>query len=76
VFANRHADRLKVRVHDGGGMWLGTRRLQAAGFAWPVVDAAHAAGSMTLTAEQVEWLVAGSPWQRLTRSAPQPMTVI
>ena len=30
VFANRRADRLKVLVFDGVGMWLCTRRLQAA----------------------------------------------
>ena len=72
VFANRRADRLKVLVYDGVGMWLCTRRLQAGSFAWP----GDAAGSMTLTVEQFEWLVAGLPWQRLTRSAPQPITVI
>ena len=72
VFANRRADRLKVLVYDGVGMWLCTRRLQAGSFAWP----GEAAGSMTLTVEQFEWLVAGLPWQRLTRSAPQPITVI
>ena len=53
-------------VYDGAGVWLCTRRLQAGGFAWPgEVD-----GSMTLTAAQFDWLVAGLPWQRL--SAPQP----
>ena len=31
VFANRRADRLKVLVYDGVGMWLCTRRLQAGG---------------------------------------------
>ena len=72
VFANRRADRLKVLVYDGVGMWLCTRRLQAGSFAWP----GEAAGSMTLTVEQFEWLVAGLPWQRLSRSAPQPITVI
>ena len=76
VFAYRRSDRLKVLVYDGVGMWLCTLRLQAGGFAWPVGDAAHAAGSVTLTVEQFEWLVAGLPWQRLTRSAPQPITVI
>jgi len=72
VFANRRADRLKVLVYDGVGIWLCTRRLQAGDFAWP----GDAVGSVTLTVEQFEWLVAGLPWQRLTRSAPQPITVI
>ena len=29
VFANRRADRFKVLVYDGAGIWLCTRRLQA-----------------------------------------------
>ena len=35
-----------------------------------------AAGSMTLTVEQFDWLVAGLPWQRLSAAAPKPITVI
>ena len=80
VFANRRADRLKVLVYDGVGMWLCTRRLQGGGFAWPGDGAgnvaANPAGSMTLSLEQFEWLVAGLPWQRLVTSAPKPITVI
>ncbi len=72
VFANRRADRLKVLVYDGVGMWLCTRRLQGGGFTWP----GDAAGSMTLTSAQFDWLVAGLPWQRLSTSAPEPITVI
>ena len=72
VFANRRADRLKVLVYDGVGMWLCTRRLQAGGFAWP----REAGGSVSLRREQFDWLVAGLPWQRLAMSAPQPITVI
>ena len=69
VFANRRADRLKVLVYDGSGMWLCTRRLQAGSFAWP----GEAAGSLSLTREQFDWLVAGLPWQRL--GAPQPASI-
>ena len=72
VFANRRADRLKVLVYDGAGMWLCTRRLQAGSFAWPREDT----GSLTLTREQFDWLVVGLPWQRLGVSAPQSITVI
>ncbi|WAL85469.1 IS66 family insertion sequence element accessory protein TnpB (plasmid) [Pandoraea sp. XJJ-1] len=64
VFANRRADRLKVLVYDGAGMWLCTRRLQAGSFAWPRQDT----GSLQLTREQFDWLVAGLPWQRLEQS--------
>ena len=69
VFANRRADRLKVLVYDGVGMWLCTRRLQAGGFAWPRDDA----GVFELTRERFDWLVAGLPWQHL--SAPQPRAI-
>lgn len=70
VFANRRADRLKVLVYDGAGMWLCTRRLQDRGFAWP----REAAGTMSLTREEFDWLVAGLPWQRL--GVPQSITVL
>ena len=70
VFANRRADRLKILVYDGAGMWLCTRRLQAGGFAWP----RETAGTLSLTREQFDWLVAGLPWQRL--GAPQAITVV
>ena len=72
VFANRRADRLKVLVYDGVGMWLCTRRMQSGGFAWP----SQAGGTLSLSREQFDWLVAGLPWQRLSAPAPQPITVI
>ena len=72
VFANRRADRLKVLVYDGTGMWLCARRLQAGSFAWPREDS----GSLGLTREQFDWLVAGLPWQRLGASQPQSITVV
>ena len=54
-------------------MWLCTRRLQAGSFAWPREGPDAAAGSMNLTREQFDWLVAGLPWQRL--AAPQPKAI-
>ena len=72
VFANRRADRLKVLVYDGVGMWLCTRRLQEGGFAWPH----RAAGTLGLTREQFDWLTAGLPWQRLGAPGPQTITVV
>jgi len=72
VFANRRADRLKVLVYDGAGMWLCTRRLQAGSFGWPREDT----GSMSLSREQFDWLVAGLPWQRLSAAQPQAITTI
>ena len=72
VFANRRADRLKVLVYDGAGMWLCTRRLQAGSFAWP----REHAGSIHLSREQFDWLVAGLPWQRLSAPQPQAITAV
>ena len=72
IFANRRADRLKVLVYDGAGMWLCTRRLQAGSFTWPREDT----GSMQLTREQFDWLVAGLPWQRLGAREPSSITAI
>jgi len=72
VFANRRADRLKVLVYDGAGMWLCTRRLQSGSFAWPHDDS----GTLTLTPEQFDWLVAGLPWQRMSATYPESITAI
>ena len=72
VFANRRADRLKVLVYDGAGLWLCARRLQAGNFTWP----RETSGSLELTREQLDWLVAGLPWQRLGASEPQSITVV
>ena len=62
AFANRRADRIKVLVHDGIGMWLAARRLNRGRFVWP---SAAAGERLTLTREQLDALVLGLPWQRL-----------
>jgi transposase len=72
VFANRRADRLKVLVFDGVGMWLCTRRLQSGSFEWPREDC----GALALTREQFDWLVAGLPWQRLSAPPVHSITVV
>ena len=35
LFANRRANRMKVLVHDGIGVWLAARRLHQGRFVWP-----------------------------------------
>jgi transposase len=62
VFANGRANRMKVLVHDGFGVWLAARRLNTGRFVWPHrgVDT-HVA----LSTEQLAALVLGLPWQRL-----------
>ena len=61
LFANRRADRIKVLVHDGFGVWLAARRLHQGRFAWPRDTAAIA----QLSREQFDALVVGLPWHRL-----------
>jgi transposase len=59
LFANRRANRMKVLVHDGIGVWLAARRLNSGKFAWPKnID-----GTLTLSRPQFDALVLGLPWQ-------------
>ena len=61
LFANRRANRMKVLVHDGIGVWLAARRLNSGKFVWPREGALTA----TLSRTQFDALVLGLPWQRL-----------
>ena len=60
LFANRRANRMKVLVHDGIGVWLAARRLNVGKFVW-----APGTGTLGLSAAQLDALVLGLPWQRL-----------
>ena len=40
LFANKRANRMKVLVHDGLGIWLAARRLHQGHFVWPAPGAA------------------------------------
>ena len=61
LFANRRANRMKVLVHDGIGVWLAARRLNQGKFVWPK----QAGSTLTLTHDQLDALVLGLPWQRI-----------
>ena len=61
LFANRRANRMKVLVHDGIGVWLAARRLNAGKFVWP----RNAATTVALSRAQLDALVLGLPWQRV-----------
>ncbi|WP_157874650.1 IS66 family insertion sequence element accessory protein TnpB [Paraburkholderia atlantica] len=63
LFTNRRANRVKVLVHDGIGIWLAARRLNQGQFVWPHMGSEpkqHA-----LTHKQLAGLVLGLPWQRI-----------
>lgn len=61
LFANRRANRIKILVHDGIGIWLAARRLHQGKFFWPALGAAN----LELQHQQLNALVLGLPWQRL-----------
>ena len=61
LFTNKRANRLKVLVHDGIGVWLAARRLNAGKFVWP----RDAATTLSVTRSQFDALVLGLPWQRV-----------
>ncbi len=61
LFANRRANRMKVLVHDGIGIWLSARRLHQGKFVWPK----DSGTTLSLTAPQFDALVLGLPWQRI-----------
>jgi transposase len=61
IFTNKSANRLKVLVYDGAGIWLCTRRLQSGRFAWPRDES----GQLSINESQLKWLVCGAPWQHL-----------
>ena len=62
LFTNKRTNRIKVLVHDGYGLWLCARRLHRGSFAWASPQTGQ---SVALTAEQLQALVVGLPWQRL-----------
>ncbi len=61
VFANQRANRLKILVHDGVGIWLAARRLHQGKFVW----AAPGSANVALEQAQLHALVLGLPWQRV-----------
>jgi transposase len=65
LFANRRANRMKVLVHDGIGIWLAARRLHQGHFDWPKTIAADGANRVSLSRAQLDALVLGLPWSRI-----------
>ena len=65
LFANRRANRMKVLVHDGIGIWLAARRLHQGHFVWPQTSSASATDRVRLSRAQLDALVLGLPWSRI-----------
>jgi transposase len=65
LFANKRANRMKVLVHDGVGVWLAARRLNQGRFVWPHELDAQGTPSVTLSRVQLDALVLGLPWNRM-----------
>lgn len=61
LFANRRANRIKVLIHDGIGIWLASRRLHQGKFIWAVMEDR----TVSLSRAQFDALVLGLPWQRV-----------
>jgi transposase len=66
LFINKRANRMKVLVHDGFGLWLCARRLYESNFIR--AGARHDRG-MALSHEQLQAIVVGLPWERLDERA-------
>lgn len=62
LFVNKRANRMKVLLHDGFGLWLCARRLYEGHFIR--AGFRHERG-IALTHEQLQALVVGLPWERL-----------
>ena len=67
LFTNKRANRIKVLVHDGFGLWLAARRLHQGKFIW----ARDWQGDrVLLDAEQLKALVLGLPWYQAGKHNP------
>ncbi|WP_415792828.1 IS66 family insertion sequence element accessory protein TnpB [Bordetella tumulicola] len=62
VFANRRANRIKVLIHDGIGVWLAARRRNKGRFEWAN---SLATPGLSISSEQLNALVLGLPWRHV-----------
>ncbi|WP_148087265.1 IS66 family insertion sequence element accessory protein TnpB [Pigmentiphaga humi] len=65
-FTNKRANRMKVLVHDGIGVWLAARRLNRGKFTW--ATEVHGP-QVSLDTEQWQALVLGLPWQHVGQAS-------
>ncbi|MGJ7567773.1 IS66 family insertion sequence element accessory protein TnpB [Variovorax sp. GB1R11] len=62
LFGDRRANRMKVLVHDGIGIWLCARRLNQGRF---LCANASPGTQMSMARERLDAHVLGVPWQRV-----------
>lgn len=62
LFVNKRANRMRVLVHDGFGLWLCARQLYEGSFIRAVFTKDR---SVPLTHEQLQAIVVGLRWERL-----------
>jgi len=62
VFVNKRANRMKILVHDGFGLWLCARRLYEGSFIRACLTQER---GLALSHEQLQAIVVGLPWERL-----------
>lgn len=71
VFRAKRADRVKILVWDGTGLWLHHKRLETGRFVWPPVKN----GVMALTPAQLAVLLEGLDWVRQVTDRRQRVKV-
>lgn len=66
LFAKWRANRIKVLMHDGMDIWLAARRLHQGKFVWSL---GNAASQLNLSCNQLDALILGLPWQRMSEAS-------
>ena len=66
LFANRRANRIKLLLQDGFGIWLCARRLHEGRFMWASTGTES---HLLISHEQLQALVIGLPWCRIGAQA-------
>jgi len=57
VFCNKNRNRLKILEFEGDGFWLHLKRLERGHFKWPAVEDGMTRQTMTLTNEELTYLI-------------------
>lgn len=62
AFRNKNANRIKLLIWDGTGVWLCVRRLHQGRFIWPQ----STDSVFTLSQADWQWLTCGIDWRRVS----------